>query len=562
MAADARIYGGVGGEAGERQLLESFESVGAAGLSACHGDFAFAYWDRLHQRLSLARDHFGVRPLQFTVRRGEYVAFASLPGALLRTGLASRQLDEAVIASFPVNGQPMPGRSYFKSVHCVDAAHVVEFDSRGSAKSRRYWRVGLEKPLPLDTDPAEAAAEVRRLLEQAVSRRIPAAGAVASHMSGGLDSTPIAVLAARAVRAEGRTCLAYSFQEDRSEAGLAIVDEQPYVQAAAESEPNLVLVPITSRSYFSLLSEGVDPDTMLPLSPDEPEEAVLRHAASAGAQILFSGWGGDQVVTSGGGGMESELFWAGRWLELKRELELRSRQTGRPPWREFLTRVVWRQLPAWTKTRIRRLRGQDSWLSWARFIAAGKRSMAVHEARPQFPDSRATRRAELEAWWIPYRLEMFAQQGARHGIAYVYPMLDLDLIAYAMRLPGTVYRRGGVPRRLIRDAIEGLVPESVRWREDKLAPYPVEALRAARERDAMVQAFRRLGASALVRQYLDVEAIIEFLRSGRDADLIRDRMASDASTGSQFTSEEDDHEFAMRLAYFLDAQGGSATLDS
>jgi asparagine synthase (glutamine-hydrolysing) len=373
-------------------------------------------------------------------------------------------------------------------------------------------------------------------------------------MSGGLDSTPIAILAARALQPEHRACLAYSFQEARFNPGVVIVDEMPYVAKAAEGEPNLVLKPINTRSYFSLLAEGVDPDTMLPVARDEPEEALLTDAAKAGASVVLSGWGGDQVVTSGGGGMESDLFWAGRWAELARELKVRSHQTGRARWREFVTRVVWRQIPSWMKARIRRVRGQDSWLSWARFVAAGKRSLITHESRPQLPGSRATRRADLEAWWLPYRLEMFAQQGARHGISYRYPMLDLDLIQYAMRLPGTVFRRMGVPRRLIRDAIDGLVPESVRWREEKLAPYPAEALRAAEERETMVHALRELDRIRLVREYIDVEAVVSFLKQGRSVSQIRSQMAEDAGRGQQFVSEEDDHEFAMRLAYFLKAQ--------
>jgi asparagine synthase (glutamine-hydrolysing) len=554
LAADVRLYGGVNSVSDEQQLAERLEQVGPLGLSDCHGDFAFAHWDRVDHRLTLGRDHFGVRPLQFTIRRGEYVAFASLPSAMLRTQLASRALDETVIASFPVNGQPLPGRTFFRDLQCVRAAHVVVIDDSGNANSRRYWRLALEPALPLDTDPMQSAFDVRSLLEQAVRRRLPLAGPAASHMSGGLDSTPIAILAARALHAEGRLCLAYAFQEARMDARTVIVDEAPYVAEAAMDEPNLQLRTIGSPGNFSLLSKGVDPDTMLPMAPDEPEEAVLADAAANGATIILSGWGGDQVVTSFGGGVESEMFWAGRWRDLGRELESRARRTGRSRWREFASQVVWRQLPARLRAYVRRQRGQDSWLDWARFVAPGKRPLVVAESRPQFPGSRENRRAELEAWWIPYRLEMFAQQGARHGITYAYPMLDLDLIRYAMRLPGTLFRREGVPRRLIRDAIEGIVPESVRWRQEKLAPYPAEALRIAEERKSMIEAFRELGKLPLVREYIDTEAVVMYLGRGRSAEQIRVQMADDASRGNQFTSDEEDHEFAMLLAFFLKAQ--------
>lgn len=335
LGADIRLYGNVDTLVAEHQLAQYFEEDRLRELGNCHGDFAFAHWHRECRRLTLGRDHFGVRPLQFTVHRGEYAAFASLPSALLRTNLASRALDEAAIASFPVNGQPLPGRTFFRDIRSVPAAHVVEIDENGNSKSRRYWRLSLEPALPLNTDPMQAAAEIRRLLEQAVRRRLPPTGPAASHMSGGLDSTPIAILAARALQAEGRVCLAYSFQEARTDPQVIIVDEAPYVAEAAKDEPNLQLRPIASPSYFSVLSDGVDPDTMLPITPDEPEEAVLIDAAENGATVLFSGWGGDQVVTSFGGDIESEMLWAGHWSDLTREIKSRSRLTGRSFTREL-----------------------------------------------------------------------------------------------------------------------------------------------------------------------------------------------------------------------------------
>jgi asparagine synthase (glutamine-hydrolysing) len=554
LVADVRLYDDVEQPSSDASRLGMcIDRVGAAGLADLHGDFAFAYWDHAGRSLMLGRDHFGARPLQFTIGKG-HVAFASLPSGLLRPGFASRNLDEAVIASFPVNGQPIPGRTFFKSVQSVRPAHVACIDARGRARQQRYWRLPLEAALPLDIDPIEAAGEVRRLLDQAVRRRLPAAGPAASHMSGGLDSTPIAVLAARALREQGRNCLAYSFQEARLDAGVAIVDETPFVTEAARDEPNLILKAIPSRSHFSIIAEGVDPDTMLPLAADEPEEALLKDASAQGASILLSGWGGDQVVTSFGGGMEGELFRAGRWTALARELANRSRQTGRPRWREFASRVVFRSLPPRVQGFLRRRRAQDSWNGWDRFVAPGRRASRVLESRPRLPDSRATRRVELEAWWIGYRLEMFAQQGIRHGIAYAYPMLDLDLLRYAMRLPGTVFRREGVPRRLIRDALEGVVPDSIRWREEKYAPYPVEALRVAEEREAIVEAVRDLGRLPLVRDFIDPEAVVAYLREGRSPEQIRTQMAVDAANGMQFTSAEEDHQFALQLAYFLKAQ--------
>lgn len=551
LAADVRLYDGSDRAAQPGILMARIQTTDDAQLANLHGDFAYAHWHN-GQILTMGRDRFGARPLQYTVRAGAYAAFASLPAALLRTGLASRALDEASIASFPVNEQSLPGRTYFRDIGSVRAAHLATVDAGGNIDQRRYWRLPLESALPIDTDPAQAAAEIRRLLDQAVRRRLPQTGPAAAHMSGGLDSTPIAVLAARALQADNRTCLAYSYQESKVSGDVVVVDEAPFVEAAAAA-PNLRLTPIIAGSDFSVIDQGLDPDTMLPLATDDAEETVLRDAASHGAGIILSGWGGDQIVTSWGTGHCHELLRAGRWRAVWRELASQQARTGSPRWRQLASMLLHTMMPARLVPYYHRIRSGQPWVKRLRFTTAEKRVLAAFEARPRHPDSRANRRSEMEAWWIPYRLEMFAQQGARHGIAYAYPMLDHDLIAYAMRLPGCLYRRDGVPRRLIRDAIEGIVPESVRWREEKYAAFPLEALRIANERDTILTRLQALAAQPLVNTYLDMDALQAELRAWPTADEIRTYITTEAAAGRQ-ASFNIAHWGALRLAYFLKTQ--------
>ncbi len=554
LAADVRLYGETNGSIDEERLAAAMIDADPAALAKLHGDFAFAHWNRATSRLTLGRDHFGARPIQYVVRKGEFIAFASLPTALLRTGLASRALDEASIASFPINEQPLPGRTYFRDIGNVRAAHVAIIEGSGQLRQQRYWRLPLEPLLPFETDPATAASEVRRLLQQAVSRRLPRTGPVGAHMSGGLDSTPIAVLAARGVRDQGRICLAYSLQEARTDADVPIIDEAPYVAEAAAGETNLEVNPVTFRSEFDVVMQGVDPDTMLPVACNDPEEAVLAHAASKGAGILLSGWGGDQIVTSYGAGWDAELLRAGRWAELAYKLKSRSQRSGRSRSRLVATLLLYMLMPPRLVPHFHRLRGHQQWMDNVKFIAKARRRLGRYEFRPCYPDSGANRRAEMEAWWIPYRLEMFAQQGARHGVAYAYPMLDMDLIRYVMRLPGIFFQHGDVSRALIRNAIQGIVPDSVRWREEKFVPFPVEALRVTRQRDAITEALRTLGEDSLVASFLDIDAVIAYVRSGRSEEQILKQMAADAEAGEQFTSEEQEHSGSLRLALFLKAQ--------
>ncbi len=554
LVADVRSYGDIAASSPEQVLADALAEPPASGLARLHADFVFAQWRQERGELLLGRDHFGVRPLQYCVRDRQWIAVASLPGPLLRAGFARREVDPVSIASLPAGGSLIPGRTLFRDLHSVPAAHCVRLRAGAAPTIGRYWRQPLPPLHSFDLDQRDAADEIRRRLRVAVARRLPADGPVAAHLSGGLDSTPIALLAADELRARGETCHAYSFQEPRDGSEVEAVDERPYVRDAAEGRDNLQVTTVSSPCWFDLLQQGIDADTMMPTAADEPENRLLADAAAAGACVVLSGWGGDEAVTSWGGGHLAELFRHGRWREGVAALRACSRRTGHSLRREFWSKVLLRQLPAGMVARYRRWRNLDRWHAHETYVTAPMRGHIVREYRGQHADSRRNRRVGLEAWWIQCRLERFAQIGARFGIAYAYPMLDRDLLDYAMRLPGVFFQRDGVTRSLIRDATRGLLPDSVRLRDDKLAPFPLESLRAAQRRDALLAKLHELARDPLVARFLDVDAISADIQRWRSVEQIREQLAADAAAGRQFTSEEDDYEDPLQLAIFLSLQ--------
>jgi len=379
-------------------------------------------------------------------------------------------------------------------------------------------------------------------------------GPGASHMSGGLGSTAVAVLAARALREQGRSCLAYSYQEARPSV-VPVLDERPYVDEASRGEENIIVKPIPSPGSLLLQAQGIDPDIMWPLSSEAPERVVLRDAASNGASIILSGWGGDQIVTSSARSVEFELFRTGHWLRLLSALKHRSRSSGRPIWREFATRVGKGLLPsdlnAWIQQQREVTKPQESPAD--AFIASSKRNQIYARTPAQFFDDYLRRQATLEDGWISHGAERLAQLGSQYGVAYAFPMLDLDLIQYAARLPSTLFRREGIPRRLIRDALAGVVPESVRWRVEKLAAHPLEPLRISESKHWIASDLRDLSKNELVREYLDVDRIAQHLESFEPADVLA-CITRDGQQGRQALIEQLYHHRATALAYFLKAQ--------
>ena len=561
LAADARIYnrdeipGAAPAGGDDAVVAAAIARWGERAPRRLHGDFAYAVFDAASGVLTLVRDHFGVRPLQYVHRRGQYLAFASLPQALLRTGLAERILDQEVMHHMHLEACAPGHRTFYRQVRAVRPGHLVRFAPGTSGDERRYWRIPSPPFISFDSDPRELASEVRRLIDQAVRRRLPTAGPVAGHLSGGLDSSSIAAFAARAVRAEGRSFYGYSQQEPPSDHGIAYIDEASYVAALAEQEPNIEIVPIPSPGFYQVLAAGLDPDTLNPVAPFDPEEAAIRHAAEVGAGVMFSGWGGDEFVSNNGRGAEIDLALAGRWGMLLRHVRRRAEIYGGTVPGILFNNIALRLLPmGWRETGMSLLRGR--WPRRAgpgrlRFLPARRRTRVLREHRPDGPGSQRARRVYGGAWWLPHKLELFAQQAAPHGIAFAFPLLDLDLVEYTLRIPGIFLRRDGGYRTLMRDSTKGVLPDKIRLRIEKLMPYPLESLRMAEGRDALLARLEAAEKIDLVREFVDIAAVGEFVEGLAGPEEVAAMIDRAVASGVQLGLADYDHENALVLISFL-----------
>jgi asparagine synthase (glutamine-hydrolysing) len=178
-------------------LPHLYEDYGEELVHVLEGMFAMAIWDTRRERLLLARDRFGEKPL-FYSRQGRELVFASELTALV-DGLASQpDVDGAALDSFFVLGY-VPGRngSILDGVKQVAPGHLLTWDrATGEIEERAYWT----PPAPvteLSESPRELAAEAGRLLERSIQGRLLADVPLGVFLSGGVDSTVIAAIAAQ-----------------------------------------------------------------------------------------------------------------------------------------------------------------------------------------------------------------------------------------------------------------------------------------------------------------------------------------------------------------------------
>jgi asparagine synthase (glutamine-hydrolysing) len=214
-------------------VLRAYLEWGEAFAEHVHGMFAIALWDARSKKLVLARDRLGKKPLYYALGLAggwvgaladpsaapipaSRVVFGSELRALVAHGAMPRTIDPAAVAQYLAMEYVPSPRSIFAFARKLPAGHLAVLDARGF-RLRRYWEIPVPGTGPA---PADAGRELLDLLDKAVARRLVADVPVGVFLSGGVDSTAIAALAVRHKRPLSTFCIGFS-EESFDESGYA-----------------------------------------------------------------------------------------------------------------------------------------------------------------------------------------------------------------------------------------------------------------------------------------------------------------------------------------------------
>lgn len=517
LAADIRLDepDPVRDEAGLAGLLAA---QGEGGLDRLAGDFAFAAWNGRDRTLLCARDGFGVRPSLFSHRPDDLFVFASLPRGLHATGLVARSVDPDHLVGELLFRFDGPERSLFTGVERLPPGGWLMLGPGGRVRSGIHWRPDPSSTGSRRIGPVEAAAELSRLTQRAVRCRLPVAGPVAAHLSGGMDSSAITILAARTLRPAGRQMLAYSHRPSPF-GPYRFGGDGSYIAPVLRQEPDIVWQPVQIGDPAAFVLPAMDPDQLFPLDPSHRESRVFADAAARGASMLLSGWGGDEGASYTGRGVLAEALLRGHWLYLAAEM----RAMGSV--RSALGALSPLLLPDAVRTVARRLPSRPSPSPGIAALAAGlMRAGAVAgrdlslPATP--PDARRIRLSLLHGPGLTRRAEQWALLGARHGMAVGFPMLDRRLVEFALSLPSGLFVGGGWSRRVFRDAMQGVLPEELRWKPTKTDLMVEDPVHVAGQRPLLAARLPALGERDVIAGLFNLDAVAARLNSLPPADTL------------------------------------------
>ena len=484
------------------------------------GDYAFAVWNARTRTLFCARDHIGARPFYYAATAQGFIFAGAVEGVLAAPDV-SDALDETSVAEHLTGIMLLTtSRTFFEAVHKLPPGHSLTVEA-GAVRLKRHWRPEAA-PIARPASDEAYAEEFLDLYTRAVRDRLRGPGPVGVHLSGGLDSSSIAVLAARELRRQGRPppppfswlpelgdkAPAPAHATEYALIDAVCVQEDLEVQHCALGADDVVAV---------LRRDGAYPGVHIHMN----EEAVQQRAEARGVRVLLSGWGGDEGASFNGRGHLEHLLLSGRWGKLAAECRARGMRL-RGLLFGCVLRLTWPGLVL-DLERLWRGKGRRSRRG---FIdpAFRRRMQPRPEPVPRYLDVRRSQVRLLQSAHLSTRMEGWTASGARRGIEYRYPLLDRRILEFALGLPPAQFRRGKWGRWLMRHALRSVLPPEVCWYPSKQDPARVEPLRAA-----FVPAFAAIGEALAARAPLPERA--RYLDSARllaspDADDIRAGIAN------------------------------------
>ncbi len=267
-------------------IVHLYEAYGDGLVDRLQGMFAFAVWDTVRRRLLLARDRLGIKPLYYAIAGGQLL-FASEIKALVAGGWRPR-FNEDVLPEFLANRYVSGTETLFAGVRKLAPGHLLSWTPESGVTLRRYWR--LPAPATPDTSGSlgEEAETLRESLRGAVRRHLMSDVPLGVFLSGGLDSSALAALAASEVTGPLQT-FSVGFRE-------AAANELPYARRVARAlGAEHHEVQVTPGEYFEALPDLVwRQDEPLAFTSNVPLYFVSRLAQSH-VKVVLTGEGADEL---------------------------------------------------------------------------------------------------------------------------------------------------------------------------------------------------------------------------------------------------------------------------
>jgi asparagine synthase (glutamine-hydrolysing) len=437
-------------------LLHLYEEHGIDFLDKLNGQFAFVIYDRRRRRLFLARDHFGINPLYYSIVNGSFI-FASEIKAILEHPHAPREVDLTGLdqtLSFPGLVSP---RTMFKGINSLKSGHYLMVEN-GDASVKEYWDLDYP-PLGAGSNGMsenEYVDELKELLTRSVQYRLQSDVPVGFYLSGGLDSSLIGALINQVAPNNRR----HSFSIGFTDPDISETKHQRLMAKFTHSLHNEII--FDWSEIVERLSRMVyHSECPVRESYNTCSMALSAAARNAGVKVILTGEGADELFAG----------YVGYRFDSFRERESKSYDLE-TALEDELREQLWGDRDFFYEKDHLALREVKQTMYSAR----------VNAVYPEFDcfkqglinKERLRGRHPLhQRSYLDFKLRLSDHLVSDHGdrmtlansVEGRYPFLDIDVVEFSTRIPPDLKLHNYTEKYILKRVAEDLVPREIMKRE-------------------------------------------------------------------------------------------------
>ena len=473
LEADGYIFKS---ESDTEVILNLYLRDGVDCLAKLNGIFAFSLWDTRLEKMLLARDGLGIKPLYYTVtERG--LLFASEMKVFVSEDDIDKTLDsEALLYYLGYLYAPYP-HTPLQKVRKLPPGHAAWVTPQGIEESWEFYRIPYHQKIKSLTV-KDATTQMQQLLKQAVERQMVADVPVGAFLSGGLDSSAITAFASQLVNPGDLNCFTIAFQgKEFVKEGTAA--DLPYARQVADHlgvKLNVIEAGPTMATRFEEMIYHLDE----PQADPAPLNAlfIAELARQNGIKVLLSGSGGDDIFSGyrRHQALAYEKYWG--WLPRPARQGLK-KLTSYAPVNQTWGRRMAKAFDYAGESESRRLASYFLWLNpqliqqlagpqlkqvFASADPLRPMLKVLNALPPNTPPLNKILALDSSHFLIDHNLNYTDKMGMATGVEVRVPLLDPDLISFATQLPPDMKQKGKIGKWIFKKAMEPYLPHHVIYR--------------------------------------------------------------------------------------------------
>jgi asparagine synthase (glutamine-hydrolysing) len=502
LSAQGHVFATRGDTEVLAHLAEDLAPVAIAQM--LDGMFAFAIWDATRSHLVLGRDRLGKKPLYYWSDGSRFV-FGSEIKAVLAHPAVPHELDPGAIPAYLSFGYVPTPRTFYRGILSVPPGHILVASPNRPISLTPYWRPPLRgsQSSASCNDIADSAQEVRRLLREAVSRRLIADVPLGAFLSGGIDSSAVVALMAEQMDQPVKT-FTIGFEDEEG------YDERPYAHMLARHFA-------TDHTTFVVHPDAVELIERLVWHYDQPfgdssaiPTFLLSQLTGQHVTVALTGDGGDELFAG------YERFAAAIFLQRYQTAPRAVRAAVKTAFLHIPERFATSRAQRAQRFIRRADEGMPHALrSWVSIFAEPDRlallgpnasDWAISDYSSIWESSAGAQQLDrildlnLRTYLLDDLLPKVDRMSMAHGLEVRSPFLDTALVEFSLGIPADQKLSGRSLKRVLKDAIRDLLPPPLLQREKRGFGVPLDRWLRTELRTYVNS---MLGRSARVRGFID-----------------------------------------------------------